>query len=324
MKRFSWGIFFILLAVLGFCPSVFGKPTNMKAVAFLPPNHAMAVMAVDWVKKVNTELKDHLNITLGGPEVIPGMQQVDAVRDGVVDIAFSVTAYFTSLFPEGWAFFVSKYTPMEERKSGGFYDYMVERFRKIDMMYLGRWMSAAQFYLWTSKPVSRLEDLRGMKMRTGAHFDRFMKRMGMVPVTVMTPDVYTALERGTVDGFGWPLMGPRETGWTDTCKYIIDHPFHGAMNAVILMNLSAWNNLPKDVQSKLISLTADYETDVVEHFKEVYEKEWKMLEEAGVKRVYFPQEDAQKYLDTIHSVDWEILNEKVPSLVPELKRITGY
>lgn len=324
MKWFNWGIFFTLLLVLGLCPSAFAKPANMKAVIFIPPNHPLAVKAVDWVEKVNAELKDHLNITLGGPEVIPGMQQADAVKNGVVDIAFSVTAYFTSMFPEGWAFFVSKHTPMEERKSGGFYDYMVGRLKKIDMMYLGRWLSAAPFYLWTSKSVNRLDDLQGRKMRTGAHFDRFMKEMGMVPVTVATPDIYTALERGTVDGMGWPLMGPRESGWTDKCSYIIDHPFHGAQNAVIIMNLAVWSKLPKDVQSKLTALTAEYESDVVEHFKGEYKKEWKLLDEAGIKRVHFPQEDAQKYLDIIHSVDWEILNEKVPSLVPELKRVTGF
>lgn len=314
----------VLAFSLSLAPAALGKPMEMKAVIFLPTNHDLAVAAADWVKKVNTELKDVVQVNLGGPEVIPGLQQADAVKNGVVDIAFSVTAYFTSLFPEGWAFFVSNYTPMEERRPGGFYDYMVGRFQKIDLMYLGRWLSATPFYLWTIKPVSGLEDLQGLKMRSASHFDRFMKEMGMIPVTIMTPDVYTALERAAVDGMGWPLLGAREMGWTDKCKYIIDIPFHGANNAVILMNLAVWNKLPKDAQSKIVSITADVEANMIKHFKQEYEKEWKKLEEIGVKRLQFPQADAQKYLAIIDRVDWEILSEKVPDLVPEIKKVTGH
>jgi TRAP-type C4-dicarboxylate transport system substrate-binding protein len=327
MKRLIYSVLVAALAVtisLSYPPNLFAKPVNMKAVIFLPTNHDLAIMVVDWVKRVNAELKDHVNVTLGGPEVIPGLQQADAVKDGVVDIAFSVTAYFTSLFPEGWAFFVSKYTPMEERKSGGFHEFMADRFKKINVMYLGRWLSATPFYLWTIKPVSRLEDLQGLKMRSGSHFDRFMKEMGMIPVTIMTPDVYTSLERGAVDGMGWPLWGPRESGWTDKCKYIIDHPFHDANNAVILMNLNVWNKLPKEAQSKLLSVTEAWEAELVNYYKKEFDKEWKKLEGIGVKPLRFPDKDAQKYLEIIDRVDWEILAEKVPELIPQIKKVTGH
>lgn len=322
MKRLIVSAIITLFLFVGFFAEVFAAPIKMKAVVFLPINNAMAAMAVEWVERMNSELGDQINVSLGGPEVLPGMQQPDAVKAGVVDIAFTVTAYFSSMFPEGWSFFCSKFTPMEERAPGGFYDYMVGRFKKINMMYLGRWLSAADFYLWTSKPVSKLEDLKGLKMRTAAHFDRFMKEMGIVPVTVSVPDTYTALERGVVEGVGWPLLGTRELGWTGKCKYIIDHPFHGTQNAVLVMNLDKWKKLPKKLQSKLVSLTAKYEADVVEHFKKEYEKEWELIKKEGVKRVKFAQAD--KYLDIINSVDWEIMNEKTPKLVKDLKRVTGH
>jgi TRAP-type transport system periplasmic protein len=162
-----------------------------------------------------------------------------------------------------------------------------------------------------------------MKMRTAAHFDRFMKEMGITPVTVMTEDTYTALERGTVEGFGWPLMGPRENGWTESCKYIIDHEFHAAQNCVIVMNLDTWKKLPNDIKTKIMQITIDLEPEMVSHFKKMNEEEWIKLEKAGVKPIHLSPSDAQQYLDIIHRVDWDILTEKVPDLIPDLKRITG-
>jgi TRAP-type transport system periplasmic protein len=300
------------------------KSTKLKAVCVFPKNNPIAAMTGNWVESVNAALKDEVEIDYaGGPEVIPAMQQADALKNGVVDIMFNVPAYFSSLFPEGWAFFVSKYTPTEERAPGGFYNLMVDRFKLINMMYLGRWLYSP-FYLWSNKPVGRLEDLRGKKMRTAAHFDRFMQEMGIVPVTIMASDVYAALERGTVDGFGWPLVGPRELGWTDSCKYIIDHSFHPASNGVIVMNLGAWNKLSQKAQTTIMEISTSFEKDMVAHFKKEDEEEWKKLDKIGIHRVHFPPEDAKKYIDIIYKVDWEILIEKVPNLVPQLKKVTGF
>ena len=314
----------LLVVSIGYVSPAPAQPKKLKAVCFVPKNHPLAVMTINWVERINAACKDELEIDYaGGPEVIPGQQQAEAVKNGVIDIMFNVPAYFSSMLPEGWAFFVSKRTPTEERAPGGFYDFMVDRFKAINMMYLGRWLYSP-FYLWTSKPISRLEELRGQKMRTAAHFDRFMKEMGIIPVTIMVSDVYTALERGTVDGFGWPLFGPREMGWTDSCKYIIDHPFHAPSNGVIVMNLDVWNTLSEKTRAKIMELSTQFEKDMVAHFQKAGEEEWKKTEEAGIHRVKFSPEDAKNYLDIIYSVDWKILTEKAPKLVPELKRVTGF
>jgi TRAP-type C4-dicarboxylate transport system substrate-binding protein len=309
--------------LLAGAPQLFAEQVNLKAVSFVAKNHPLVAMAAEWVQRVNTELKGQVEINFaGGPEVIPTLQQPDAVKNGVVDIIFSTPVFMESMFPEGWAFFVSNYTPLEERKPGGFYDFMVKRFQRINMMYLGRWLYSP-FYIWTKKPVSNWRELQGMKIRSTTHFDRFLKEMGAVPVNVMPADTYTALERGTVDGFGWPLLGARELGWTDKCKFIIDHPFHASNNAVILMNLGVWNKLSKDVQDRITAITTKWEPEMRAYFQKKDEEEWKEVEKIGVKRVHFSQANAKEYIDIIYRVDWEILQEKVPDLIPELKRVTG-
>jgi TRAP-type C4-dicarboxylate transport system substrate-binding protein len=297
--------------------------TTLKAVAFIPKNHALMSQTVVWVDNINKQLAGKVKIDyVGGPEVIPGMQQVEAVRKGVIDIAFNPTAYYQNIFPEAGAFILSKYTPMEERKPGGLYDYMVERHKKINCRYIGR-MMWTPFYLWPKNEVKTLADLKGVKMRTSALYDRFMKALGVVPVTIPAGDTYTALERGTVEGFGWPNMGPRQRGWLEVVKNVIDLPFYGSNNILAVMNLDKWNKLPKDVQDQMVEVTAKFEPIMYNHFVQSVEKEWAELDKIGIKRIKFSEAENKKYIDLAYQVEWENLAQKVPDLIKDLKRVTG-
>ena len=301
----------------------FAAETTFKAVAFIPKNHPLMSQTIVWADMINKELAGQVKINyVGGPEVIPGMEQVEAVRKGVLDIAFVPTAYYQNIFPEGVAFILSKYTAAEERKPGGFYDFMVKRHEKINTRYLGRvlWMP---FYLWPKKEVKKLEDLKGIQMRTSALYDRFMKSLGIVPVTIPAGDTFTALERGTVEGFGWPNIGPRQRGWLDVVKNIIDLPFYGSNNVVIVMNLDKWNKLPKAVQDKINAVTAKYEPMMYAHFQAGVDKEWIELDKMGIKRIKFSAAENKKYVDLAHQVKWDELAEKVPDLISDLKRVSG-
>ncbi|MEW6261919.1 MAG: TRAP transporter substrate-binding protein DctP [Thermodesulfobacteriota bacterium] len=298
------------------------QETTLKGVCFLPKNNALASQTIVWVDQINKELKGKLQINyVGGPEAIPGLQLAEAVRNGVVDVGFAPTAYYQNILPEGVAFTLSKLSPAEERKAGGFYDWMVKAHEKINSMYLGRWLWSP-FYLWTKPEVKSIDNLKGLKMRTAALYDRFMKALGMAPVTIASPDTYTALERGTVDGFGWPLLGAREQGWTRVVKNVVDHPFYN-QNCTILVNLDKWKTIPADVQKKMAAITAAFEPKMVDHFKKLNEDEWKELEKGGVKRIKFAAAEAKKYLDLAYQVEWDELAKKVPDQIKQLKTITG-
>ena len=313
----------ILLVGLFVTTAAVAGPKTMKAVSFLPKDHPLCAMIHVWVNRVNDQCKDSIKIDwVGGPEVIPGFDQAEALRNNTVQVIFNPVAYYAPLLPEGNSFQLSKLTMAEERKPGGYYDFMVERHKRIGMMYLGTWLYDP-FYLRLNKPVSKLEDLKGIKIRTAALYDRFMKKLGMVPVTVKFGETYTALERGLVDGFGFATLGPADWGWTKHCKYIIDIPFYTRQNVLILMNLDEWNNLDKKLQDKLMDITVKFEPEMVAYFKKEIAKEWKRYDEMGIVRVKFSPEENEKYLQLSYDAEWEDLEKKVPDLVPTLKKLTG-
>ena len=144
------------------------------------------------------------------------------------------------------------------------------------MMYLGTWLYDP-FYLRINKPIKSIDDLKGVKMRTAALYDRFMKKLGIIPVTVKFGETYTALERGLVDGFGFATLGPRDWGWLKHCKYIIDIPFYTRQNALILMNLDVWNSLDQKTRDKINQITIEFEPEMVAYFKEQIANEWKKI-----------------------------------------------
>jgi TRAP-type transport system periplasmic protein len=326
MKRFNF-YSLIVMVMLTFClvmnSTAMAKSQKLKAVSFLPKDHPLCKMIHVWVDRVNAECGDAIKIDwLGGGEVIPGFDQAQSLQNNIVQIIFNPTAYYAPLAPELNAFTLSKLSIAEERKPGGLYEYMDERHKKIGMKYIGTWLHDP-FYLRVNKPVKTIEDLKGVKMRTSALYDRFMKKLGMIPVTVKFGDTFTSLERNLVQGFGFATLGPRDWGWLKNCKYIIDIPFYTRQNTLILMNLDVWNGLEKSVQDKIMDITIKFEPEMVAHFETQIKEEWKKYDEIGIKRIKFTPAENKRYYEAAYAAEWEDLTKKVPALVPDLKRLTG-
>jgi len=309
----------LVTLVLSVSGSAMAAEKTLKAVCFLPKTHNLAVMSLEWVKKVNEAFEGEFEVKyLGGPEITASQQQIQALQNGVFDINFNVTSYYSPLAPELNAFQLSRLMPWEERETE-FFDFMQERHENIGVAYLGRWLYGP-FYLWTKKPVSSLEDLKGLKIRTGPMYIYFMNKLGVSSVSIKPTDVYTALERGTADGFAWPLLGARELGWTDSCKYLIDHGFY-MQDGAILFNKKTWDGFSEETRIKLGKLTADFERDMVAYFQSEIDAERERLKKEGVTFIQFPEAEAEDYLDKAYSAYWEHLEGKVPDMIPTLKKI---
>jgi TRAP-type transport system periplasmic protein len=313
-------IFALALALIW--PASGTAAKTMRAISFIPKNDPVLAMANAWVAEVNAKLGAQLRINyVGGPEVIGRFQQAEALRTGVIDVLFVPAGDYQDQIPASQAFVLSKLTPSEERKSG-FYDFMVEEHaKKINARYIGR-VQVSPFYLWTKKEPRSLADLRGLKMRSGVLYDRFMRELGMTPVTINAPEVYTALNSGVVDGFGWPVTGPLKRGWLESVKYMIDLPFFRPSNVVALMNLDKWKGLTETVRNQLVALSADFEPRMVKHFDDEDEREWKEIGSKVGKVKFSPQEN-EKYLQTAYAVEWSALAARAPELIQKLRSISG-
>jgi TRAP-type mannitol/chloroaromatic compound transport system substrate-binding protein len=106
---------------------------------------------------------------------------------------------------------------------------------------------------WFRKEIKSVADLKGVKFRIGGMAGLVMAKLGAVPQMIPGPDIYPALEKGTIDGAEW--VGPyddEKLGFNKVASYYY-YPgwWEGGPLSMLLVNESKWNELPKPYQAAL-------------------------------------------------------------------------
>ncbi|MGA8291767.1 MAG: ABC transporter substrate-binding protein, partial [Rhodoplanes sp.] len=181
-----------------------------------------------FIERVNRNGKGVLQINyIGGPKAMPSFEVGNALKSGVIDVANSTGAFYTNVMPEADAWKLTERPMSELRKNGG-YDYMAQLYaEKMNAIFLARHVDGNPFHLYLNKPISSA-DLAGLKLRITPVYRDFFQTLGATVVQTAPGEVYTALERGVVDGYGWPITGIFGLGWHEKTRYRVDPGFYSA------------------------------------------------------------------------------------------------
>ena len=293
---------------------------TLKAVATFPKGSTFNAEFERFVEKVNKEGAGKLKINLlgHGGAVMHPFEMGKAVRDGVIDLCSCTSSFYTKLFPEGYALKQSQYSIHEMRENGAF-DY-IEKItnEKLNAHWLGRSHDEDVFHIYLAKKVDK-PDLSGIKIRTAPLHRAFATAIKATPVLLPPGQIYTALERGTVDGFIWTMRGIFDFSWHKFVKYRIDYPFYTAHTEVII-NLDKWNALDQ-TQKDLLEANGrwidrlNYET-LVEN-----EEERQRQKKAGIEAITFSDADARTYLDMAFQAGWDEVLKRAPQHGAKLKEL---
>src|SRR6267143_3171306 len=241
-----------LAAISGIAGS---QEITMRVVSAFPENLYYVKRLTDWIQKVNAEGKGTLQLNfIGGPKAIPTFEVGNAVKTGVVDMAMSTGAFYTNLMPEADALKLTQLPAAELRKNGA-YDYINKLWNeKANMVYLARVVDNTPFHLYLIKKIDKA-DLTGMKLRITPVYRDFFQALGGTVVQIAPGEVYTALERGVVDGYGWPIHGLFDLGWHEKTKYRVDPGFYTA-EVSVLINKNSWDRL-NEAQKNVLRKSAE-------------------------------------------------------------------
>jgi len=253
----------------------------------------------------------------GGPEVIPNKEQVEAARMGVVDMVFTTDGYYVSAVPEVNALSVSMLDGWEERAKG--VNALLDKLHqeKVNCVYLGRLGHNLPFTIYLTKPV-KSADLSGLKIRCSPTNIPFLKKMGAQPVVIPPTEVYTALERGLVDGYMWPAGLIRDWGWEKITKYVVQPGVYNGAN-VIVINKKKWDEIPGDLQKLLIEAEDAAARIAKQRALDLVKNEVEALKKMGIKYIELPPAEAKKLTDAAYSSLWDVIIEKSPVNGPKLK-----
>ncbi len=314
-----------MACVLGVAVGVFQSPClgdtiTLKAITTTKVKSDFNTMFLKWIDIVNKEAGGKLQIKLiGGPEAIPAFDQFEAVRTGVVDICRLKGTYISPVVPEEYSLILSQRTPREEREIG-YFDFMAGLLEKANLKYLGRINFGVPFFLWTNKEIKDPKtDFKGLSMRSAVVYDPLYKMLGVTPVTMEFTECYTGLERGVIQGYGWPAF-ITDFGWEAVTKYCINHPFYD-LDVQTVVNLDTWKKLPKNLQDLLARTAKGIEPEMVAYGKKYTELKLKKAFDAGVKPIVFSAEDAKWYLDTAYEAAWAQVEKKCPQSYAKIKKM---
>ena len=257
----------------------------------------------------------------GGPEVIPNREQVEALRNGLVDMVFTTDGYYVSVVPESNALSLTRIKPWEERAKG--VNELMNKIHqdKVNAYYLGRMGSELPFIVYLTKPVESA-DLTGLKIRCSPTHINFLKKLGAQPLVIPPPDVYTALERGLADGYVWVAGLIEDWGWHEVTKYVVNQPFYIAAN-VILINKNAWDKIPAHLQKLLIQTEEQAEHYAVERAETQIKKGFDSYKKQGIKFIDLPPVEAEKFDEAAYSALWDIVIKKAPENGPKLREMVS-
>ena len=317
-------ICFIMAILFGMgAAAAWAGPVTFKAVAFLPANNANVAGFNIFMEKMNQKFKNDIHIELlGGPEVTPPFQLHEAVKNGVIDMCVTSCGYYPSLLWEAQSAMFTNKDYLQEVAKTDYYKIMRSMHKEKGLIWLGPGTLKDTFHLYTNVELKIPEDLSGKKIRVFPPFIPLMKAVGAAPINLPIGDIYTAMERGAIDGFVQsPLGVVTDFSWHEVTDYALVHPLYKAV-AVILVNPEKWNKLSPELQKAII----EYKDTVInqaiaDYYANLRQERWDLMVEKGIKPIEFSEEDGERFLQTAYDAAWDHIIEKSPELGPKLKEM---
>jgi TRAP-type C4-dicarboxylate transport system substrate-binding protein len=274
-----------------------------------------------FIEKVNTDGKGVVRINyIGGPRAMPPFEVGNAVRSKVVDIANVTGAFYTNLMPEADAFkLINK--PMTEQRGNGTWEFINSLHnQKLNAQYLARQFHNVPFHIYLNKRPDKL-DFAGLKIRVTPVYKDLVEALGGAAITTAPGEVYTALERGVVDGYGWPVAGIFDLGWEKVTKYRLEPAFY-SVEVNVLVNLDSWKALT-EAQRKVLTEAALWLEGLDSENVAVIAAERDKQAKAGIQPIDFGPAAGKAFLDKAKDVAWQSVIRRSPEAGAKLRQLAG-
>lgn len=312
----------IVAVALTFNPvTVHAEEVTLRGVSGFATGTAFSRPYEAFVEWVNENGKGVLQIqNVGGPEAMPPFEIGNSVSTGVVDIANTTGAFYGNVLPEMDALKLARNTIQDQRENGC-YELIDTRHKEgMNVKYLGRTGDHVNYHLYLTRPVETA-DLSGLTIRTTPIYQAMFELLGATPVTTAPGDVYTALERGTIDGYGWPIQGVLDLGWDEQTNYRVDPGFY-QVDVNILVNLDRWESLSVEQRGVLEEGMAWLEAENAKNV-ERNEEETRLQGEAGIEVIQLSDEEQAKWVEAAETAGWEPVTRTDPAFAEALRACFG-
>jgi TRAP-type mannitol/chloroaromatic compound transport system substrate-binding protein len=258
-----------------------------------------------------TEGKFQIRVFAAG-EIVPALQVLDAVQAGTVEAGHTAPYYYFGKDP-AFAFGTALCFGMNARQqtawwhSGGGKEAMAPLYKDYGILSFLAGNTNCQMGGWWRKEIKTVADMKGIKMRIGGMAGLIMAKLGVVPQQLGAPDIYPALEKGTIDAAEW--VGPyddEKLGFNKVAKFYYYPGFwEGGPMVHAYVNEKKWNELPKQYQAAFETACGDVNQWMMAKYDAVNPPALRRLVAGGAQLRPFPR----AVLEAAEKASYEVYEE---------------
>ena len=246
------GILICLVLIAALVPSIVWGAIALKFCNYFPIPARQSKIGEEFIKDLNARSEGRLKITyFPGGTLLTAPKMYDGLSEGIGDIGLSQIGYnfgrfrmteALSLplgFPNAW---------VANHVVNDFYrQFKPKEWDKVHV--LSMHSAPAQVVLSATKPVYKMEDLKGMTLRSTGFVAELVSVLGATPRSIPMPESYEALYNRVIDGLMIPMETLRAFRLAEVVKYVTECWPTGQVDVFYLvMNKNSWNKLPPDIQ----------------------------------------------------------------------------
>jgi len=296
-------------ATLGFPAIVKGQtPTNFRFQSTWPTVDIFHEFALDLAQKINDMTGGELKIeVLPAGAVVPAFSLLDAVAKGTLDGGHGVLGYnygkqnALALFSSGPAFGMDANMVLSWYKYGGGKELLDKLYQSIGINVVSMLYGPmpTQPFGWFKKPITKVEDLKGLKYRTNGLAIDLFTAMGAAVNALPGGEIVPALDRGLLDGAEFNnATSDRLLGFPDVSKVCMLQSFHQSSETFeVIFNKQKYEALPEKLRNIIANAceaaSADMSWKAINRYSQDYIK---LQKEDGVKFYKTPDAILQQQL----------------------------
>ena len=316
-------------AVVGAAPmvSIAQSPITFRWQSTWPAKDIFHEYALDYAKKVNDMSGGRLKIdVLPSGAVVKAFDLIDAVSKGTLDGGHGVLAYWygknsaMALWGSGPAFGMDANMVLAWHEYGGGRALLDEIYKglNLDVQSFVYGPMPTQPLGWFKKPVTKVEDFKGLKYRTvGLSIDIFTA-LGAAVNALPGGEIVAAMDRGLLDAAEFNnTSSDKVLGFPDVSKVCMLQSFHQSGEQFeILFNRTKYNALPADLKAVVGNAVQAASADMSWKAIDRYSQDYIELQKMGVKFYKTPDAILQAQLKA-----WDDITKKKSAENPQFKKV---
>jgi TRAP-type C4-dicarboxylate transport system substrate-binding protein len=260
-----------------------------------------------------------INMVAAGGKGMSPFEMGNALQSGVLDLIHLAGTFYNKIVPLADAQKLSTISTAEERRNGTYALLEPIYNQRMNAHYLGRWGEGVPFHIYVNKKLDKA-DLKGFKIRGTSVYQAFIERLGGTMIITPPAEAYTAVERGVVDGLGWPLWGIEAWGWQKVLKFRIEPGVYSA-DVSVLVNLDRWKKLSAAQRGVLTQAMIELENEFPKLRAKNDDAARKIQADAGMQVIKLPDAEAAKWLKAAEDAGWDDVTKKDPANAPKIRAL---